>query len=149
MSPSLTFVSAQIFLHHQRAPDGRDAVTTMCDAIDARLREVDAELYDKISSVGVSAHDFAPKWLNTLFTRNLPPWDLMRMYEGLLAAQDRTSYLVHLCCALAGSMSYRHSLMHSDDREYILILFEFLPALRYLRLWGDVGLFHVSLLYAH
>ncbi len=69
-------------------------------------------------------------YIQVMFARTFTPWDILTIYEATLSKDDRLAYLVDFCCALAGISCYRRTVMHAEDKQEMMLLFEMMPALR-------------------
>ncbi|BEJ13457.1 hypothetical protein CspHIS471_0306310 [Cutaneotrichosporon sp. HIS471] len=105
-----------------RSEEGRPQRTTTtesvapiikrCSHIQALLRRVDPQLWERLEMEGVEPQIWAIRWIRLILTRELPFGNALRLWDGMFAEDPTLGILDYVCLAML--LLIRNELIHAD-----------------------------------
>lgn len=95
----------------------------MMNKLSSLLEKKDAAVYYRLKEQGIFPQYYSFRWITLLLSQEFPLPDVLRLWDSILADENRFEYLIYVCCSMI--VLLRDQILENDFEHNVKLLQNF------------------------
>lgn len=103
--------------------ESQTGIRSMMNRLSCMLEKKDPPVFNRLKDQGIFPQYYSFRWLTLLLSQEFPLPDVLRLWDSILADENRFDYLIYVCCAMI--VLIRDQILENDFEHNVKLLQNF------------------------